>query len=137
MNLFGHRFTPMSTDDKEFLYKDLSYKIIGLAIEVHNKLGHGFLEKVYENALMLLFRREGIGARQRAPIKVYFDGEVVGEYFTDILVEDEIILEIKALDKIIDAHLAQTLNYLKATDLRIAIILNFGKRKLEYERLII
>jgi GxxExxY protein len=137
MNLFGHRFTPMSTDDKEFLYKDLSYKIIGLAMEVHNKLGHGFLEKVYENALMLLFRREGIGARQQAPIKVYFDGEVVGEYFTDILVEDKIILEIKALDKIIDAHIAQTLNYLKATDLRIAIILNFGKRKLEYERLII
>jgi GxxExxY protein len=137
MNLFGHRFTPMSTDDKEFLYKDLSYKIIGLAMEVHNKLGPGFLEKVYENALMLLFRREGIGARQQAPIKVYFDGEVVGEYFTDILVEDKIILEIKALDKIIDAHIAQTLNYLKATDLRIAIILNFGKRKLEYERLII
>jgi GxxExxY protein len=137
MNLFGHRFTPMSTDDKEFLYKDLSYKIIGLAMEVHNKLGHGFLEKVYENALMLLFRREGIGARQQAPVKVYFDGEVVGEYFTDILVEDKIILEIKALDKIIDAHIAQTLNYLKATDLRIAIILNFGKRKLEYERLII
>ena len=99
-------------------------------MEVHNKLGHGFLEKVYENALMLLFRREGIGARQQAPIKVYFDGEVVGEYFTDILVEDKIILEIKALDKIIDAHIAQTLNYLKATDLRIAIILNFGKRKL-------
>jgi len=106
-------------------------------MEVHKKLGHGFLEKAYENALMLLFQRECIEAKQQAPIKVYLDGEVVGEYFTDILIEDKSILEIKALDKIIDAHKAQTLNYLKATDLRIAIILNFGKRKLEYERLII
>ncbi|MGH7799533.1 MAG: GxxExxY protein [Thermodesulfobacteriota bacterium] len=125
----------MITKEKEILYKDISYKIIGLAMDVHSKLGHGFLEKVYENAMML-FRREGIQAKQQAPIKVYFEGEVVGEYFADILVEDKISLEIKALDKIIEAHIVQTLNYLKATGIRLGIILNFGKKRFEYERLI-
>ena len=127
----------MNTNEKKFLYKDLSYRIIGLAIEVHNKLGYGFLEKVYENALMILFRREGINAKQQAPITVYFEGKVVGEYFADILVEDKIILELKSLEKITDVHKAQALNYLKATGLRLAIIINFGKKKLEYERLVL
>ncbi|MGH7908434.1 MAG: GxxExxY protein [Thermodesulfobacteriota bacterium] len=126
----------MNTYEKIILYEDLSYKIIGLAMEVHRKLGYGFLEKVYENALMLLLRREGIEAKQQAPIKVYFEGEVVGEYFADILVDDKIILELKVLNEITDVHIAQSLNYLKATGLRLAIILNFGKRKLEHERLI-
>lgn len=126
----------MNTYEKIILYEDLSYKIIGLAMEVHRKLGYGFLEKVYENALMLLLRREGIEAKQQAPIKVYFEGEIVGEYFADILVDDKIILELKVLNEITDVHIAQALNYLKATGLRLAIILNFGKRKLEYERLI-
>ncbi len=127
----------MITNEKDILYKEISYKIIGLAMEVHSKLGWGFLEKVYENAMMLLFRRDGIEAKQQAPIKVYFEGQVVGEYFADILIEDKIILEIKALDKIIDAHIAQTLNYLKATGLQLAITLNFGKKRLEYERVVI
>jgi len=133
---FSHEYTQMGTNEKDIFYKDLSYKIIGLAMEVHSKLGYGFLEKVYENALMLLFRREGIEAKQQAPIKVYFEGEVVGEYFADIFVEDKVILELKVLDKITDVHIAQVLNYLKATGLGLAIILNFGKRRLEYERLI-
>jgi GxxExxY protein len=127
----------MDTNEKEILYKDLSYKIIGLAIEVYNKLGYGFLEKIYENALMILFRQKGIKAKQQAPITVYFEGEIVGEYFADILVEDSIILELKVMEKVIDVHKAQTLNYLKATGLRLAIILNFGKKKLEYERIVL
>ncbi len=123
----------MNTDEKGILYKDLSYEIIGLAMEVHNKLGYAFLEKVYENALMILFRRNGVKAQQQASMSVYFEGEVVGTYFSDILVEDKIILELKALEKITNAHIAEMLNYLRATGLRLAIILNFGKSKLEYE----
>jgi GxxExxY protein len=122
---------------KDILYKELSYKIIGLAMEVHNKLGSGFLEKVYENALMLLFRRENVMAKQQTPVTVYFDGEIIGDYFADILVEDKIILELKTIEKIVDVHKAQALNYLKATGLRLAIILNFRKDKLEYERLVL
>jgi len=126
----------MDTNENEILYKDLSYKIVGPAMRVHRKLGYGFLEKVYENALMVLFRREGIEAKQQAPITVYFEEEIVGNYYADILAEDKVILEIKSVEKIIDAHIAQTLNYLKATGLRLAIILNFSKEKLEYKRII-
>lgn len=126
----------MDTNKNKIIYKDLSYKIIGLAMEVYNKLGYGFLEKVYENALMVLFKREGIKVKQQTPITVYFEGEIVGEYYADILVEDKIILELKAVEKILDVHKSQTLNYLKATGLQLAIILNFSKEKLEYERLV-
>ncbi len=126
----------MNSNEKEILHKDLSYKIIGLAMEVHGKLGYGFLEKVYENALMLLFKREGIKAKQQAPIKVLFEEVIVGDYIADNLVEDKIILEPKSLEKISDVHRAQALNYLKVTGLHLAIILNFGKNRLEYERLI-
>ncbi|MDA2918809.1 GxxExxY protein [Desulfobacterota bacterium AH_259_B03_O07] len=127
----------MNSNEKEILHKDLSYKIIGLAMEVHGKLGYGFLEKVYENALMPLFKREGIKAKQQAPIKVLFEEVIVGDYIADNLVEDKIILEPKSLEKISDVHRAQALNYLKATGLHLAIILNFGKNRLEYERLIL
>jgi GxxExxY protein len=126
----------MNTNENKIQYKDLSYKIVGLAMEVHNELGYGFLEKVYENALMVLLRREGVKAKQQAPVTVRFSGEVVGEYFADVLVEDKIILEIKALDRLTEAHKAQALNYLKATGLRLVILLNFGKNKLEYVRLV-
>ena len=126
----------MNTNKNKILYKDLSYKIVGLAMQVYNKLGYGFLEKVYENALMVLFRRERIKAEQQFPITVYFEGEVVGDYFADILVENKIIIELKVAEKITDYHRAQVLNYLNATGLRLAIILNFGKEGLKFERFV-
>ncbi len=126
----------MDTNENKIIYKDLSYKIIGLAIKVHNKLGYGFMEKVYENAMMVLFRKNRIQSKKQAPISVCFEGEIVGDYYADILIENKIILELKAAEKIIDAHRAQVLNYLKATGLELSIILNFGKEKLEYERFI-
>jgi len=127
----------MTTNNKDIIYKELSYKIVGLAMEVHNKLGFGFLEKVYENALMILLEKNGIPAQQQAPVRVYFEGKVVGDYYADILVDNKIILELKAIDKIIDVHRAQVLNYLRATGLRLAMILNFGKSSFEYERFVI
>jgi GxxExxY protein len=126
----------MSTNEEGIVYKDISFRIIGFAIQVHNELGYGFLEKVYENALMVLLKSERIPAKQQAAISVYFLGEVVGEYYADILVDNKIILEIKSVEKIIQAHRAQALNYLKATGLKLAIILNFGKEKLEFQRLV-
>jgi GxxExxY protein len=112
----------------------LSYQIIGMAMDIHNRLGSGFLDKVYENAMMVLLNRAGIKAEQQAPIKVYFDGAVVGDYYADILVENKIILELKVADRLTDVNRAQTLNYLKATGLRLAILINFGKQRLESER---
>jgi GxxExxY protein len=86
---------------------------------------------------MILLRENGIYAEQQIPIKVKFRGQIVGEYIADILVERTIILELKAAEKIIEFHKAQTLNYLRATNLRLAMLLNFGKRRLEHERLVL
>lgn len=119
---------------KRFLYKDLSYKLIGLAMEVHRELGSGFLEKVYENALMVLFKENDIKARQQEPIKISFKGELIGDYIADIIVEDEIILELKCSSNITNIHKAQISNYLRATGKKVGIILNFGKESLEVER---
>lgn len=118
-------------------FKDLSYKIVGLAMEVHNELGPGFLEKVYENALLVMFEENGIRAESQVPVQVQFHGRIVGDYFADIVVENSVILELKAQDRIADIHKAQTLNYLKATDFRLALLINFGKYRLEYERLVL
>jgi GxxExxY protein len=123
-------------DNEKVIYKDMSYKIVGFALQVHNELGYGFLEKGYENAMMVLFRRDGMKALQQVPITVRFSNEIVGDYFADILVDDMIVLELKSIEKINNAHRAQALNYLKATNKQLAIILNFGKEKLEYERLV-
>ena len=123
--------------EEKIIYKDLSYKIVGLAMQVHTELGHGFLEKVYENALMVLFQENGIHAQQQFPIKVQFHGRIIGDYIADILVENSIILELKAQDRMTEIHKAQTLNYLKATHFKLALLLNFGKHKLEYERLVL
>ena len=121
---------------EELLYGDLTYKVIGLGMQVHRTLGHGYLEKVYENSLMLLFRKSGIYAEQQVPIKVKFEGEIVEDYCADILVEQTLILELKVADRITAIHQAQTLNYLKATGLKLALILNFGAQSFELHRLI-
>jgi len=124
-------------NNENIIYKELSYKIIELALEVHNELGCGFLEKVYENALMMLLDREKIPARQQAPADVYFKGKVIGQYFADILVDNKLILELKTVDVIANIHTAQVLNYLRATGLKLGLILNFGKPRFEYKRLVL
>lgn len=120
----------------EFLHGELTYKLIGLGMEVHGQLGSGFLERVYENSLMILLRKNGIQAEQQVPIKVRFQGEVVGDYCADIIVERKVILELKAADRITDIHKAQALNYLKATGIDLALIVNFGARSFQHHRLI-
>ena len=124
-------------ETKNIVYKDLSYKIIELALKVHNELGCGFLEKVYENALMILLDREGIPAKQQAPVDVCFQNKVVGQYFADILVDNELILELKTVDTIANIHKAQVLNYLRATGIKLGLVLNFAKPRLEDKRLVL
>jgi GxxExxY protein len=123
--------------EDHLLHKDLSYKIVGLAMQVHRELGPGFLEKVYENALMIMFEENAIAAQAQLPVTVYFHGRVVGDFIADILVENSIILELKAQERILQLHKAQTLNYLRATNFRLALLLNFGKTSLEHERLVL
>ena len=112
----------------------VSEKIIGAAYKVSNMLGAGFLEKVYENALAHQLRKDGVKIEQQRPIKVYYDDVVVGEYFADLIVAGAIIVELKTAKRIEGIHLAQTLNYLKATGLKLGLILNFGKPRVEIKR---
>jgi GxxExxY protein len=124
-------------EDRKVIYKDLSYKVVGSAMKVHGELGCGFLEKVYENALMLMFKKEKIKAEQQVPIDVTFHEQVVGEYYADILVEDKIILEIKAVDQILGAHVSQVIHYLKATGIKLGMIMNSGNSDFQYKRVVL
>jgi GxxExxY protein len=113
----------------------LSRKVIGCAFNVLNTLGSGFLEKVYENALAHEMRKQGLDLEQQHPIRVSYDNVIVGEYFADIIVEDCLIVELKVAKSFDDAHRAQCLNYLKASGLKLALLLNFNKPRLEIERM--
>lgn len=117
----------------ELLHKELTNKIINCFYTVYNSLGFGFLEKVYENAMMIELIKNGINAEKQKPIKVYYSDEIVGEYFADIIVEDTIIIELKAAEFLIEEHELQLINYLKATDKEIGLLLNFGKKP-EFKR---
>jgi len=116
---------------------DLSEKIIGCGFEVINNLGIGFLEKVYENAMIKELKSKNLKAEQQKPIKVYYKNEIVGEYFADIIVEDEIIVELKAVKELSKIHIAQCLNYLKATDKKVCLLMNFGNSRLEFKRIVL
>ena len=118
----------MNTDYQDIKYKALTEKIIKVFYKVYNKLGYGFLEKVYENAMMIEMRKEGIPAVSQYSIKVYYENNIVGEYFADILVADKVIVEIKAARNIAVENEAQLLNYLKATDIEVGLLLNFGPK---------
>ena len=120
------------TEDRD----KLTEAIIGSAFKVSNTLGIGFLEKVYENALVIELQTSGLKCVQQHPIPVSYRGINVGEYYADILVEGEVVLEIKAAKVIDESHQAQLINYLKATGIHRGLILNFGTPKLGYKRMV-
>jgi GxxExxY protein len=128
-------FTPMHADNTELL-NDLSGRVIGCAFTVLNTLGAGFLEKVYENALAIEMREAGLAIVQQRAVKVLYHGMVVGEYFPDLLVEDVLLVELKTVKALDDTHRMQCTNYLKATGLRLCLLLNFGKPRLEIKRVV-
>ena len=109
-------------------YKELTEKIINIFYRVYNKLGYGFLERIYENAMMIEFKRESIPAVSQSAIKVFYEDEIIGEYFADILVDDKVIVEIKAAKNLVVENEAQLLNYLKATNIEVGLLLNFGPK---------
>ncbi len=115
-------------------HEDLTEKIIGVFYDVYNTLGYRFLESVYKNSMLVALRGISLDCKTEWPITVRFQGEVVGEFRADILVEDKVILELKTAKSIEKAHVAQTLNYLKATDVNVGLLLIFGPRP-EFERL--
>lgn len=115
---------------------ELTYRINGAVFEVQKILGGGFLEKVYENALLVELRNQGLNAKNQVPLKVHYKNTLVGEYIVDILVEDQIILELKAMESIQKINEAQLINYLKATGKKIGLIVNFKHPKAEIRRLV-
>ncbi|RZB31531.1 MAG: hypothetical protein SRB2_04500 [Desulfobacteraceae bacterium Eth-SRB2] len=116
---------------------DITYKIRAAIFEVNRILGAGFLEKVYENALLFELRHMGLKAKAQVPINVNYKGELVGEYFADIVVEDKVILELKAVESLQKIHEAQLLNYLRATKYRVGLLVNFTYPKAEIKRFVI
>jgi GxxExxY protein len=119
----------------EFLHKELSDAILKVFYEVYNELGYGFLENVYQNAMYLELKSQGFKVDAQKQIKVYYKNELVGNFIADLLIDDVIIVELKACDNLVKAHYAQTLNYLKATNIEIGLLLNFGEKP-EIKRLI-
>ena len=110
------------------LHKELTGSILKLFYEVYNELGHGFLEKVYQNALYNELKNNGFEVESQKQIKVYYKNIEVGEYYADLIVNDKVILELKATEAITEAHEFQLLNYLKSTNIEVGLLLNFGKK---------
>ena len=111
-------------------------KIIGCAYTVANTLGSGFLEKVYENAMAHELRKAGLAVQQQAGIAVNYDGVIVGDYVADLLVENVVLVELKAVKTIDNVHFAQCMNYLKATGLQVCLLINFGTPRIEIKRVL-
>jgi GxxExxY protein len=126
------RCTQMNAD--EIRTNEVSERIIGCAFRVLNTLGTGFLEKVYENALAIEMREAGLSVARQKGITVYYKGVVVGEYVADLVVEQTVIVELKASKALDPVHTAQCINYLKATGLHLCLLLNFGRPRLEIRR---
>ena len=117
------------------LHKSITDAILKVYYEVYNELGYGFLEKVYQNAMYFELKSLGYKVEPQKQIKVYFKKQLVGEYYSDLLVEDKVIVELKATELIMNVHIAQIMNYLKATPIEVGMLLNFGEEP-EFKRLI-
>ena len=116
------------------LHSDLTRTIIGCAFEVQNELGAGFLESVYEKAMMIALADAGISIKSQEPIKVGFRGKTVGDFYADLLVPGKVIIELKAVESLTPQHKAQVINYLNATGIPVGLLINFGNPKVEFQR---
>ena len=127
----------MDTDTHRFLYKEETHKIIGCAFEVLNSLGHGLLEKPYENALVVEFEHQGLPYKQQPRFPVIYKSVQIGEYIPDLVLFDKIIVDTKVIKSIGNNEKAQIINYLKITGLQVGLLLNFRHAKLEWERIVL
>ncbi|HAK45185.1 MAG TPA: GxxExxY protein [Spirochaeta sp.] len=119
------------------LYKDLSYQIIGCALEVHSGIGPGLLEQCYHNALYFQLKEAGFNVGYNKSYNVEYKGNIVGEYFADLVVDNKIILELKSVKQLGDAHMAQLINYLHISGCRVGYLLNFQSAQLEFQRMVV
>jgi GxxExxY protein len=127
---------PISADEVRQELDRVTRTVIGAAQRVSGILGQGFLEKVYENALAVQLRRSGMRVEQQCPVHVRYEGEIVGDYIADLIVEDKVAVELKTVTFLDRVHRSQCINYLRATGLRVCLLLNFGQRRLEVRRIV-
>lgn len=118
-----------------FLHGELTSAILEACFETMNELGAGFVESVYQNALLIALREKGLEVQAQVPLTVTFRGQVVGQFVADIVVEGKVIVELKAVRQLAPEHIAQTINYLNATGIEVGLLVNFGNPRLEYRRL--
>ena len=109
--------------------------ILKVYYDIYNQLGYGFLEKIYQNAMYFELKNMGYKVEAQTPIKVYLKGQLIGEYYSDLLIEDKVIIELKAYEVLMNVHIAQLINYLKATEIEVGLLLNFGEEP-EFKRII-
>ena len=126
----------MDADEKRKHLDRVTAKIIGAAQRVSSALGIGFFEKVNENALAIELRKGGVLVKQQPLLKVFYEGEIIGEYAADLIVENEIVVELKAVRALDNVHQAQCMNYLRATKLKVCLLLNFGTSRLQVKRIV-
>ena len=130
----------MNADERRYKYSELTEQIIGIFYDVYNELGFGFLEKVYEEAMVIALKERGIEFRQQAPIPVWFHGQTIGSYDADLIIAGVVLVELKACKAPEPAHEAQLLHYLRSTEIEVGLLLNFGPKPqvkrlaFEYER---
>lgn len=117
------------------LFEELTAKILEACFEVSRELGAGFIESVYEKSLLVALRHKDLNAVRQVPLKVRFRNVIVGDFSVDVLVEDKVLIELKAVNRTLPEHKAQTINYLKATGIEVGLLVNFGNPKLEYFRM--
>jgi GxxExxY protein len=126
----------MNADERRLILDQLTEKVIGCAHQVSNGLGCGFLEKVYENALAVELQQAGLSVEQQRKIEVRYKGVLVGDYIADLVVEDSVIIEVKAVKALEQIHVAQCLNYLKATGYHVCLLINFGTPRAGIKRIV-
>jgi GxxExxY protein len=123
-------------NEKDYQHADITHKIIGAGMKVHSALGNGFQEVIYQRALAIEMNKAGLSFQRELEMPIFYDGEQIGTRRVDFLVEDKVMVELKALTKVEDVHLAQAINYLEAYGLEVGLLLNFGAKSLEYRRLV-
>ncbi len=120
----------------EYKHSDITHQIIGAAMKVHSTLGNGFQEVIYQRAMVIEMNKQGLSFQREFEMQIYYDGVEIGTRRVDFLVEGKIMVELKALTKLEDVHLAQAINYLEAYCLEVGLLLNFGAKSLEYRRVV-
>ena len=126
----------MEKQDSKLLHSELTEKILGVYYDVYNEIGHGFLESVYNNCMFLALTKAGLSVRREVPVPVYFRGQDVGQFKADLVVEGCVLIELKAVQNLDRSHEAQVMNYLRATELEVGLLLNFGSPKPQFWRIV-